>query len=371
MSNFYTLKVSEKEKAASDSVIITFEVPDTIRPDFEFVSGQYLTIKADINGESIRRSYSICSAPHEEKISIGVKKIAGGKMSSFLNDMISKGDTLEVMTPEGKFVVNTEDHLEREHYFIAAGSGITPVLSMIKAVLESEPLSKCYLYYGNRNEDSIMFKDELDRLADYYKGQLEVRHTLSKPTKMKASGLKGIFGMKTTAWKGEEGRIDIAKFINFLELYPPKLSEQHYYICGPAELIMMCEEILKEKEIPKGSIHREYFTTPDSKKESVSGKDGAKLIATINEDVYETTISKGKTVLDALIDIKANPPYSCTSGACSSCIAKVVKGAVEMEVSFALDKDEIDQGYILTCQAHPTTSELEIVYDEVDELKEG
>lgn len=366
MQDKVMLTVQDVRQETADTVSIYFDVTDAHKENYSYLAGQYVSVVADINGEEVRRSYSICTAPHEGKLAIGVKRVSGGKMSNYLNDTIKKGSTLEVHKPEGRFLVESDGNKKREHYFVATGSGITPVIAMIKDILENEARSKCYLYYGSRDEESIIFKEELDRLSQLYANQLEVLHTLSNPKKVKAKGIKGILGMKEPTWKGEVGRIDVPKFINFLELHPPLFKEQHYYFCGAGEMVAMCKRILEERDVDKKHIHLEYFTTPKSDNSLVSQNvQEAQLTAYIDDEKYEVVVPPKKTVLDALLDQGIKAPYSCTSGACSSCIAMVEKGSVEMEVRLALDDDEIEEGYILACQSHATSKELTIRFNEL------
>lgn len=341
------------------------ETPDCVSIYFDnkydFVAGQYITIIANINGEEVRRSYSICTATFDDDFGIAVKKIPGGKMSTYLNEVIKVGDEIQVLAPEGSFVFKPKENAHRDHYFFAAGSGITPVMSMIRDVVEKEPLSYCYLYYGSKNEKNIIFNKEISLLEQKYQGQLTVLHTLSQPHVEK--GLFGLF--KKTTWKGEKGRIDIAKMINFLELFPPRADEQHYYFCGPAEMIQTGEQLLIERDVNSKNIHREYFNVPDDMVKEVEGQSSV-LVAHHRGKTVETIVKKGQTILDAMIDAGTDPQHSCTSGACSSCIARIKEGTAEMEVCFALDPDEVEDGYILTCQAKPTSKKIELEYTEFD-----
>lgn len=370
MSDFHKLIIKDIKQETEDSVVITID-PGTHREMKSFHAGQYISVEAEINGEHIRRSYSICSAPYENELSIGVKHIPSGRMSTYLNKAVKKGDEILIHAPEGKFCAHPDPELSRDHYFIAAGSGITPILSMMKVILESEPLSTCYLYYGNRKKSTIMFSDELEALQRKYEGQLFILHTLSRPELIKESGIKGWFGIKKPLWEGETGRIDLGKLINFFELYPSRAPRQEYYFCGPAELILLGENLLKERDVDEKHIHREFFTAPKQEGNVHEGAVDAMMEVNMNGKVFQVKLDKEKTILESLIEEGANPPYSCSSGACSSCIAKVKEGSVEMDVSYALDSDEIKDGFILTCQARPTSAFVSIVYDEIDELREA
>jgi len=364
MAEFHNITVAEVITETNNCVSIFFDVPESLRPSFEFIPGQYLTIKADINGEDVRRAYSICTAPIDKHIGVSVKTVQNGKMSTYLNTKLKKGDTLEVMKPDGRFTLITLQDVQRDHYFFAAGSGITPIMSMIKSMLELEPKSTAYLMYGNKNEESIIFKKAIEELQSKYDGQIVIEMTLSQPVTKKESGIMGILGKKKTSWKGLKGRIDSAKVARFVQENPPKSEFAEYYICGPGEMIETVKTTLMGNGAKKENIHQEYFTSSNSGSSDVAAAtEGSKLIAHLGGKTIELDIPKNKTILDTMLDAGHEAPYSCTSGACSTCMAKMINGTVEMEACFALDDDEIADGYILSCQSHPTSKEVEINFD--------
>ncbi|MDF1694396.1 MAG: ferredoxin--NADP reductase [Saprospiraceae bacterium] len=364
MSDFHALKVYEVIQETEDCVTVLFEVSEDLKDQFKFKAGQYLTIKAMIDGEEVRRAYSICTGQNEKHLGVSVKRVEGGKMSNYLNSSVKKGDILDVMKPDGKFTLITHIDTQRDHYFFAAGSGITPVMSMIKSMLEDEPKSTAYLLYGSKHEEGIIFKSQIEELQNRYEGQFIVQHTLSKPTKEKSGGILGILGKKETKWTGLKGRIDSAKVARFAQEYTPKSEQAEYYICGPGSMIETVQTTLMGNGVQKQNIHREYFTAGNSDSiQTVQSSDGAVLTARLNGEEIKLNVVGGKTLLDTLLDAGHEAPYSCTSGACSSCMAKVIKGEVKMEACFALDDDEVEEGYILTCQAHPISSEVEIEYE--------
>lgn len=360
---FHKLKIHNIHPETSDTKIIYFELPPHLRDAYKHIPGQHLTIKIMKGDKEIRRSYSLATMQNAEYPGIAVKQVKNGIVSTYLNRDIKTGDVLEVMVPQGHFVTHADHDLSRNHYFFAAGSGITPVMSMIQTLLEEEPTSHCYLLYGSRNEDNIIFKKDLDALVEKYAGQLFVQYVLSQPNVVKEGGIAGLFAKKKILWPGLRGRISKTICNGFLADYPSRQKDSLYYICGPGDFIEKIEGFLLESNIEKKHILKEYFRTPETDKPSDAGVSMGTVYAVLNGAEHIISVPKGKTILDVLIDEKKDPPYSCTSGTCSTCMAKVLEGEVSMDSCYALDDDEIEAGFILTCQAHPQTDIVKITFE--------
>ncbi len=364
MSNqFYDLTVADKVAKTDDASVVYL---DTEGIDaFGFHAGQYLTLKLELGGQEERRAYSLCTSPDDRPMGFCVKRLEGGKVSNYLLDKLKPGDTLTVMPPDGKFLAKTEPSQRKTYYLIGAGSGITPLMSIARKVLADETGSAVHLLYGNRAEDTIIFREELDAMAAQYRGQFTVGHVLSQPARKKVGGLSGLFGKTKPTWKGRVGRIDAQELGLFLADHELRTAESAYYICGPGGLIDTVEKELLRRGVEDRRIHTERFVVaPVADEDKISGTAGASVAVTLDGKVHDITVESGKTILETLVAQGLNPPYSCTSGACSTCIAKVTTGEVKMDVNHALDPDEVEEGYCLTCQAHPVTDRVELSYDE-------
>ncbi|MCB9222700.1 MAG: 2Fe-2S iron-sulfur cluster binding domain-containing protein [Crocinitomicaceae bacterium] len=349
---FHTLTIKDIRKETSDTVSIAFNVPSDLTADYKFVPGQYLTLRATVNGEDIRRSYSISSALSDNELRVAVKQVNNGKFSTYANQQLKVGDQMEVMTPQGGFVVETASSNANNYVFYAAGSGVTPVMSMVKTILETEPNSQVFLYYGNRTAADTIFKSQFDALALKY-SNFKLRYFLSREDAGDAN---------------RNGRIDEAKCTHFYasELEPLKIFG--VYACGPEEMI----EIVKDFYISKGLLHKvhfELFTTPVATEtaEPVAASENvnAQVTVIIDDEEYKFELNtNGKDILTAAQDADADVPFSCKGGVCCTCKAKILEGSAKMSVNYSLEPDEVEEGFILTCQAHPTSSKVVVSFDE-------
>ncbi|GAB4496080.1 MAG: phenylacetate-CoA oxygenase/reductase subunit PaaK [Saprospiraceae bacterium] len=368
---FYALKIKQITPETPDTVTIDFDVPADLREKFAYKQGQYITVRIHKDGHELRRSYSMSSSPLEKnRLAVTVKKVRGGHVSVFLHDSLKVGDTLEVAAPEGRFFIPLDPEKRRTYYLFGAGSGITPLMSILKTTLEAEPMSSIFLLYGSRNEESIIFRDELDRLAERYAGQLHVEHILSQPKKESSGGgLFGIFKKTTTNWQGKTGRITQKIANEFLDenMARGPESDCFYFICGPGNMTDTVKTALLGRGIESKQIHTEHFVNanhiPGEFAASGGTGDGKRIIVHLKGQKIELTVPPGATILDVLVKEKFDPPYSCTAGACSTCMAKLINGKVTMDACYALDDEEVKSGYILTCQSHPETDVVELTYD--------
>lgn len=360
-TQFYSLKISNIKKETDDAVSVSFEVPESLKDTFTYTQGQYLTLKFDIRGNEVRRAYSMSSSPLEKDLTVTVKRVSKGLVSNHIADNLKVGDSVEIMPPAGRFFTPLDVTNRKHYYLIAAGSGITPIMSIIKTIMEAEPQSVVNLLYGNRSEESIIFREQLDLLQTKYANQLYVEHILSRPKGQKSGSIFSMFQKSTLSWQGKTGRISTEVLEKWLEENPPVHKVSEYFICGPNDMMETVEQFLHARQTDKKHIHAEHFSAVTTEK--TENMAGSTLKVQLRGEEIKLTAVPGKTILDMLIALKKDPPYSCTSGACSTCMAKVTKGTVKMDACFALDEDEIKAGYVLTCQAHPTSAEVEIVFE--------
>lgn len=359
--NFYPLEIIDKIQESKDAVSLVFKAEPT-HPLLDFQAGQYVTIKFDYNKSELLRCYSYSSQPGQSSFSITIKKVKKGRVSSALCDEYKIGDKVMLAGPHGKFTIKSDYSARRVFYFFAAGSGITPIYSLIQYILEHEPKSIVNLLYGNRQEEDIIFKTQLDRLSNTYSDQLFVEHVLSKP---EGNALLSMFKGSLKKWTGLKGRIDHKHIEKFLENHPANKLLSNYFLCGPGSFIQNTEKILTNLGIDRNQVHREFFNL-EKEKDSYDNNTSfvyAKLKAKLDGKIIEIEMNPGEKIIDALLRNKQSPPFSCSSGACATCIAKLISGKVKMDVSMALEPHEIDEGYILTCQSRALTEEVEIIFE--------
>jgi len=366
--DFHALKINTVIPETPDTVSLEFEIPENLRDAFSYKQGQHITIRRQIDGHELRRSYSMSSSPLEPRFTVTVKKVAGGQMSTFLHDQVKVGDKLEVAPPDGRFFIPLHPEKRRNYYIFGAGSGITPLMSILKTTLEAEPMSSIFLLYGSRNEENIIFRDELERLAQRYAGQLVLEYVLSQPQKEASGSFLGIFKKYSTNWAGKTGRIGgraVTDFMDENQAHVPEADCQ-YFICGPGNMADTVKLTLLARGIDAKQIHTEHFVNPThtpGEFTAAPGERAVRLIVHLNGKRIETTMPPGATILDVMVKEKHDAPYSCTAGACSTCMAKVIKGKVKMDACYALDDEEVKAGYCLTCQSHPESDVVEVSYD--------
>lgn len=357
---FHDLIVIKREQLTDRAVALTFAVPDELASVFmRFEAGQHLTLRADVDGEDVRQSYSLCLSPARARamqaVRVGVGTVTGGRMSTYLTSVVAVGDTLAVMPPLGSFVVPVEPAAERHHVLIAAGSGITPILSHVENILTSEPRSRVTLFFGNRSTADVMFLEELEDLKNAHLTRFQLVHVLSRealPVELLS------------------GRMDGQRLRGLLEAFAPVETVDEFYLCGPFGMVEGAQELLSSLGVDGAHVHHEVFHVPSS--DDVA--DPVALESAVADAVVTVTLD-GRTsriemhdahesILDATLRVRPDAPYSCTGGVCGTCRARLVSGEVRMERSYALEADDIANGMILACQSHPVTDEVTLTYDE-------
>jgi len=367
MAKFHQLKIKDVRRETSDCVSIAFDIPEELKEEFRYKQGQYITLKAKIGDEELRRSYSACSSPIvDSDLRIAVKEVENGRVSGYLNNGIVIGQVLEVMKPMGNFFTEMPAGTPKHYVAFAAGSGITPIMSLLKTAIASDPKNRFTLFYGNKGKSDIIFKDELDKLEGNYPDQLKVVHVLSR---------------ENTKDPLFSGRISNEKCGLLMQRFSETQAADEYFICGPFDMIKGIETSLLAGGVDKNKIHFELFTTEAPNEESTEsieesgqpdsedGGDGTPVDeaeVTIVLDGEETgiTVPAGESILDAALDAGLDAPYACTGGSCCTCRAKLMSGKAVMDVNYALTEQEVEEGYILTCQSHPTTKTAVVDYDE-------
>ncbi|MEZ4778876.1 MAG: 2Fe-2S iron-sulfur cluster-binding protein [Flavobacteriaceae bacterium] len=356
MATFHKITLSEVYKETKDTTVLGFSIPKELQSQFSFQQGQHLTLKALIDGQDVRRSYSLCSSPLEGVWRVAVKQIPGGIFSTYINEKLKVDDTLEVMVPSGTFGVKSTPGIPKNYLFFAAGSGITPILSMIKTHLAVEPNATCKLFYVNRTAKTIIFKEELEQLRNQYFGRLEIYYFLTKEQRDIE-----LFN----------GRFDEAKMQVLTKTFIDIPDTNEVFLCGPEEMVHFVSDYLIKAGLPKELVHFELFVTGLSEEDI---KRAERLAQQKVEGVEVTIIDGGKefqftmtdeynNLLDAALGAGADLPFACKGGVCSTCKCKVMEGKVEMKINYALEEDEVAQDFVLSCQAVPLTEKVTIDFD--------
>ena len=356
---FHPLRVRAVEPDTAEAVVVSFDVPPALREVFGFTQGQYLTLRHRIDGRDLRRSYSICAGVDDGELRVGVRKVAGGVFSNWINAHLRPGDTIDVMAPQGRFFVPLDAAARRHHLGIAGGSGITPILSIMKTVLAREPRSRFTLIYGNRRLASTMFKEEIEDLKNLYMTRLALHHVFSDEPGDAPLG---------------QGVMDRRKIGDFLASVVPAVGVDEAYVCGPFQMNDEAEAALLAAGVAEERIHIERFgiALPAAGQvgavvhESSPGDAESARIVIVRDGVRrEIGFARGQpSILDAASAAGLEVPYSCTSGVCGTCRARLIEGEVRMERTFALDMAEVAAGFVLTCQAHPVTARVVLSFDE-------
>lgn len=357
--HFHPIRIKAVEKETEHCIAVTLDIPAALQPVFAFTQGQNLTFRTTLGEEEVRRTYSLCSSPLENKWRVAIKKVEGGLFSSYANQELRPGDIIEVMPPTGRFYTPLHPEQQKKYLAIVAGSGITPVLSLIKTTLATEPLSHFTLVYGNRNRNSIIFFEELEAIKNQYTERFSLINILSR---------------ERTDTPIHFGRIDKAKLEELAKLVRYFHTDE-FFICGPEEMIFTARDYLLEQGIGESHIHFELFTTPQQKKKAAStlataiatSSSAASSRITIKADGryfdFDLPLHSEASILDGALAQGADLPYACKGGVCCTCKARLLEGEVEMDVHWGLEESEIKEGYILTCQSHPTTEKVTVDFD--------
>ena len=355
--HFHSLRVKQVEADTDEAVIVSLEVPDALKNEFSFIQGQHLTLRSQLGGQEQRRSYSICAGVDDGELRIGVRKVSGGLVSSWINEQLRAGDSVDVLPPQGRFFVPVDAKAARHYLGIAGGSGITPILSIMKTVLAREPLSRFTLIYGNRRQKSTMFKEELEDLKNRYLTRLELHH---------------VFSREQMDAPLNSGRLSQDKLAEFLGPVINPRHIAHAFVCGPYGVNDEAQAALLSAGLAPQRIHVERFGVPvpadgQTPRQAVRVGDASQAKVVIVRDgltrEIEFRAAQGN-ILNAASDAGLEVPYSCKSGVCCTCRARLLEGEVRMERNFALEKHEVAAGFVLTCQSHPLTARVVISFDE-------
>ena len=354
--HFHSLLIKKVTQQTASCVTLTFDVPEALAPEFSFTQGQNLTLKTDIEGKEIRRSYSICSAPQEQELTVAVKRVAGGIFSTYVNDFLKAGMTIDVLPPTGKFNTPLKKENKKNYVAFAAGSGITPIISIIKTTLLTEPESNFTLVYSNKTFNSIIFLEELEGLKNKYVNRFNLINLFTREYSDAA-----IFN----------GRIDKEKLGSLSKIIQYSNTDE-FFICGPHEMIFCVKDFLVQLAVPEDHIHFELFTIPGQKQHNttiesnyIASEKNSKVSITADGRSLTFDVNyTGNSILVEALKHGADLPFACKAGVCCTCKARLISGKVRMDVNWGLEADEIEKGFILTCQSHPLTDEVSINFDD-------
>ncbi len=363
-ARFHELTVGDVRPETDDTVSVAFRVPDTLAEEYRFDAGQHLTLRADIGGEDVRRCYSICSAIDDDELRVAIKRVPGGRFSTYAHRKLRPGDALRVMTPTGKFRVRPDAGAARTFAAFVAGSGITPVMSILKTVLNAEPHSRFLLFYGNRTASSVIFRDPIDDLKNRYMGRFSVFHVLSGEDQDAAV---------------LNGRIDAAKVADLMAAACPAEAVDGYFVCGPGTMITDVTGALSARGVAPDRIHFERFATgaragngpgpelprpPPARVDALGDHARVTVVADGVKSEFAVLLNDG-SILEGALGEGIDLPYSCKGGMCTSCRAKLVEGRVEMAVNYSLEPWELAAGFVLTCQSRPLTDKVVLDFDQM------
>ena len=347
MATFYNLTIQKIIKETADAVSLIFDVPAALKETFSFRAGQYLTLKKEIDGAEVRRAYSICASPNSNELKVAIKAVENGTFSTYATTKLHEGDLLEVAPPEGKFIIDPQAN--NKYIGFAAGSGITPVLAMIKQVLEDQPSASFTLVYGNKTAQTTIFKGELDALATRYASQFNLHYLYSREAENGAA----------------LGRIDEAHTLHVVKDLHSSSSFDAAFLCGPEAMINTVSDTLKDHGFNKENIHFELFTASTEAVELDIPEGKTQITVLLDDEETSFTMDKTDDLLAASLRNDLDAPYSCQGGVCSSCLGKVTEGKAVMSKNSILSDDEVEEGFVLTCQAYPATSKLVLDFDDV------
>lgn len=353
---FHHLTIKDLRRETADTVSISFDIPGELKEAYQYTQGQYVTLRAFLHGEDVRRSYSICSSPLDGELRVAVKKVEGGRFSTFANEVLKTGDGLDVMTPLGNFFTPLDPNNHKHYVGFASGSGITPILSILKTALLTEPHSRFTLFYGNRHTESIIFREELEGLKNRFMNRFSLHHVLSR----EHPGADLFFG-----------HIDADKCNRFCNLLLDPADIDEVFVCGPEPMMHAVRETMQQNGVSPKHIHLELFTSPAGPllAKTKGAETGKRVLSHLTLVVDGKSFSfeldsASDTILDAALKSGADLPFACKGGVCSTCKARVLEGRVDMEVNYALEPEEVEAGYVLTCQSHPRSEKVVVSYDE-------